>query len=500
MRDDVKVSFIVPCYKGDEFIFRNIESILDQDYMNYEIIVVPNGEWSTKYELIASLNEKYGDKIQTVTIDWGNLGNANNEGFNVATGDVISHLSSDLYLMPGALRNWVEAFDENPKHGMVYSGYKLVSQNPLDIYYSNPYDRYHLECENFIDGANPVRRSAWRRWSTDLKSLIDWDWALSVTKDSNAFFVKEPLYYAEMPKEGGLSMDSDTYWVERRRAVQEKHGIPDRKICVTSLIDPEMALSIAKMTDTDFRAYPGMKKHDYRLIYCYGFMCNEDEIQRSTGVFFQHDGHKIIHWTGPDINSLFGTWNLSTAVHYYDMVLSRINTHWVTTRRDEALLKWIHLEPEQMYLPVKVDENADKMVAISVSDFGLADQLKKAMPDQDIRINDVTCAVTVHFDDRITNITHSVCRGNHVITNQDIPGTHWIQGFENIPELRKMIVHTIRKINRQKPKMDKAEIDLCKAKVNPDNFKRKLNKIAEKEIKRYAKFEGISENTKGVWN
>jgi glycosyltransferase involved in cell wall biosynthesis len=500
MRDDLKVSLIIPGYKCDEFLFRNIESILDQDYENYEIIFVPNGEWETKGELIQAVQEKYGDKVNVLSLDYGNLGNANNEGFALSKGDIISHLSSDLYLMPGALRNWVETFQENPQYGMVYSGYKLVSKNPLDIYHSNPYDRYHLECENFIDGANPVKRSAWRKWSTDLKSLIDWDWALSVTKDSDAFYIKEPLYYAELPKEGGLSQDSDMNWIVRRRAVQEKHGIPDRKICISSLLDSSLALEIAKITGNDFRIYPGMKPHEYRLIYCYGFMCDEDSIQRSTGIFAQHYGHKIIHWAGPDINSFMGTWNLSTAMAYYDYVLKRINSHWVTTKRDMDLLKWIHLEPDQVFLPVHVDENPDKMVAISVNNYDLADQLKKAMPDQEIRVNDVSCSITVHFDDKPTNITHSLCRGNYVIANQNYQGAYWIQGFTNVPELRKMLVHTIRRIQREKPKVDKEDIDFYRLRVNPDNFKRKLQKIADKEIKKYAKFEGVSETTRGVWN
>ena len=500
MKDDVKVSFIVPGYKCDEFIFRNIESILDQDYENREIIFVPNGQWETKDELIKSVQEKYGDKVGILSLEQGNLGNANNEGFAVSTGDVISHLSSDLYIMPGALRNWMEAFDENPKHGMVYSGYKMVDPNPANIYHSNPYDRYHLECENFIDGANPVKRKYWKRWSTDLKSLIDWDWALSVTKDTDAFYIKEPLYYAEMPKQGGLSMDSSNYWVDRRKAVQDKHGIPQRAICVTSLLDSYLALEIAKLTDSDFRLYPGVKPHNYRLIYCYGFMCDEEGIQRSTGVFFQHYGHKIIHWTGYDINSLMSSWNLNTAMYYIDMVLKRINTHWVTTRRDAEVLRWLHLEPEETFLPVRIDESTDKMVAISVSDYDLADQLKKAMPDQEIRVNDLSCEITVHFDDRVTNVTHSLCRGNQVISNQQYAGAYWIQGFTNVPELRKMLVHTIRKIQREKPKMDKADIDFYKVRVNPENFKKKLQKIAEKEIKRYARLEDITTQTKGVWN
>jgi glycosyltransferase involved in cell wall biosynthesis len=75
-----KVSLIVPGYKCDEFVSRNIESIFDQDYGNYEIIFVPNGQWETKDGLVKSISEKYGDKVKILNLEQGNLGNANNEG------------------------------------------------------------------------------------------------------------------------------------------------------------------------------------------------------------------------------------------------------------------------------------------------------------------------------------------------------------------------------------------------------------------------------------
>jgi hypothetical protein len=69
-------------------------------------------------------------------------------------------------------------------------------------------------------------------------------------------------------------------------------------------MDKDYALQLAKYADADFRVYPGHKPHEYRLIYAYGFPCDLNSIQISTGLFFQHYGHKIIHWTGPDIKTL----------------------------------------------------------------------------------------------------------------------------------------------------------------------------------------------------
>ena len=214
----------------------------------------------------------------------------------------------------------------------------------------------------------------------------------------------------------------------------------------------------------------------------------------------QHYGHKIIHWAGPDINSLISTWNLNTSMHYVDLVLNRIQNHWVCTKKDEEILRWIHLNPEQIFIPIKVDETSEKKQTISVNDYDLADQLRKSMPDQKVVMDDPTSKITVHFDDRITNIYQSLCRGNYVISNKYLPGSYFIQGFTNVPELRKMIIHTIRQILRTKPEIDEKDVNYYRDRINPSYFKNKLERIAEKEIKKYARLEEITEKTKGVFS
>ena len=500
MKQQLKCSFIIPGYDCNAYIFRNLDSLFDQDYKNWEAIVVLNGEWNGRKELMASLIEKYGDKISLHWTPEGGLGRANNFGLTKATGDIVSHLSSDLYLLPGTLRTWIEAFEEHPECGFVYSGYKFVSPDPRQIYHSEKWSRYHLECENFVDGANPYRRELAVKWSEDLKSLIDWDWILSLTDNgAQGIYIKEPLYYAELPKPGGLSYDSQDYWEIRRKEVQKRHGIPDRRMCVTSLIFPDYALKLAEMIGADFITYPGFKAHHYSLIYQYGFMADLDNIQASTGVFYRHWGHKVIHWIGQDV---LGMIQMRWAdVDYYAMNgLAQIKTHWCINPDDQKILTKMGLTPEIIYPPVKWKEISPKKTSISVSDEGLIDQLRKAMPDQEFVFKDTDCFITIHLQDEVVNILESLCKGNYVITDRYFAGSYRMHGWHNIPELRRMVVHTIRQILKAKPELNKDDLAYYRDRVNPDHFKNRLERIAEKKISKYAKLADIESGDKGVFD
>ena len=484
----VKVSIVVPGYKCDEYIFRNINSVLDQDYKNYEIIVVLNGVWDTKEQLKQELQDKYGDKVRVISMAEGHLGLANNVGFRSSSGDIISHLSSDLYLMPGTLRTWVETFKEHPEVGMVYSGYRFVDPDPSSVYYAKEFDRYHLECENFIDGANPVRRQNWKEWSTNLKSLVDWDWVLSVTDDgTQALYHPEPLYFAEYPKEGGLSEDSNKNWVARRREIQKRHNIPDRKICICSLEDQSYALELAKLLGCDYRIQPGHKPNTYDLIYAYGFNCRtaDKELMASSSLFFQHWKHKAVHWRTEDIRLLMQERWLDVR-RISEEIMPNIKNNFCTTQRDQSTLLHMGINAEIRYLP-SIIHGVEKKEGISINDSAMMDQLKKSMPDVQFHLNELGCPITVHYEDRSDRVLKSLALGNIVISNAFLKGVERVEGYTNVPELRKMLTHAIRRVKKNAPELDQELLDSYRSRINPKKYKEMLEKIANQNVNKYGK-------------
>ncbi len=105
-----KISIVIPTLNQGETIEDTLLSIINQDYSNYEIIVMDGGSQDKTMEIISrystwikhSISQK--DKGQS---------NAINNGFKLASGSLFTWINSDDYYLPGAFTRVVQAFEEN---------------------------------------------------------------------------------------------------------------------------------------------------------------------------------------------------------------------------------------------------------------------------------------------------------------------------------------------------------------------------------------------------
>lgn len=113
----MKISIVTISYNQAPYLRRCIESIINQEYVNVEYIVVDPGSSDESRVIIDS----YGDKIIKVyDPDCGPSDGLNN-GFAKATGDIFGFINSDDYLLPGALKH-VENFFLMSKPNTFVSG------------------------------------------------------------------------------------------------------------------------------------------------------------------------------------------------------------------------------------------------------------------------------------------------------------------------------------------------------------------------------------------
>lgn len=124
MKNNDLVSVVIPCYNSEDFISQTINSVIEQTYSNYEIIVVDDGSTDRSLELI----KKY--KSQITIYESTNKGacHARNLGASKAKGEFIIFLDSDDLFSINTLEVLVENISKkNPISMCIWHRLKLIN-------------------------------------------------------------------------------------------------------------------------------------------------------------------------------------------------------------------------------------------------------------------------------------------------------------------------------------------------------------------------------------
>ena len=116
-----KVSIVLPTYNGEEYISNAIESIINQTYNDWELIIVNDCSNDNTLDII----NKYALADSRISIIINNqnmkLPESLNIGFRNAKGDYLSWTSDDNMYDSKAIEKMVHYLDSNPNDNMVCS-------------------------------------------------------------------------------------------------------------------------------------------------------------------------------------------------------------------------------------------------------------------------------------------------------------------------------------------------------------------------------------------
>lgn len=102
------VSVIIDNYNYEKFISEAIESVLNQTYKDYEIIIVDDGSTDSSKDVILKYCNKYPDLITAVFKPNGGQASAFNAAFKLCRGDIVCFLDSDDYWYSNKLETIVK--------------------------------------------------------------------------------------------------------------------------------------------------------------------------------------------------------------------------------------------------------------------------------------------------------------------------------------------------------------------------------------------------------
>lgn len=176
----------MPTYNRAFCIINAIDSLINQTYQNYELIIVDDGSTDNTESLLKETYSQYFNNGQFIYITQNHLGvsQARNTGINLAKNDWIAYLDTDNEMYSNYLKEYVFAISTHKN-----SSYYSQIQHPKNGVIGESFNYKRLCKSNFIDLGVFVHKKSlidkYGFFDTNLKRLVDWDLILRFTKKKN---------------------------------------------------------------------------------------------------------------------------------------------------------------------------------------------------------------------------------------------------------------------------------------------------------------------------
>ena len=109
------ISVVIPLYNKEIIIEKSLNSVLSQDYSDFELIVVDDGSTDGSVAIVEKI---FDNRIHLIRQKNSGPSKARNVGVQYAKGDWILFLDADDEMQPGALRCFSNYISKAPKADM----------------------------------------------------------------------------------------------------------------------------------------------------------------------------------------------------------------------------------------------------------------------------------------------------------------------------------------------------------------------------------------------
>lgn len=135
------ISVLLPVYNAEKYIKDSVNSILKQDYINFELIILNDGSTDNSLAIINSVSDS-----RISVFSHANIGLAAtlNKGIELAKGKYIARQDNDDISLPQRLSKQVEFLEKHPEVALVGTWCEIINEN------GNPNGKFHKHPINNI--------------------------------------------------------------------------------------------------------------------------------------------------------------------------------------------------------------------------------------------------------------------------------------------------------------------------------------------------------------
>ncbi len=195
-----KVSVIIPAYNAMTYFPKTIESVLQQTFTDFEVIIVNDGSSDGIEEWVNTITD---NRVKLISQKNQGAATARNTGIAHAKGEYIAFLDSDDLWEPSKLEKQVYCLENNPDIGLVYAWISSIDANgnSRGKIYANHIEGNVWEKlieENIVRSCSAamLRRECFEKlgvFDTNLKFAEDWEMWIRIATSYSFAVIKEPL-------------------------------------------------------------------------------------------------------------------------------------------------------------------------------------------------------------------------------------------------------------------------------------------------------------------
>lgn len=224
------ISVIIPTYNRDNSLKRSIDSVLNQTFKDFEVIVIDDDSTDDTESIVKNFNDPRIKYIKHK--ENRGAGAARNTGIKNARGKFIAFQDSDDEWLPEKLEKQIKSFKvSSGKVGVLYTAY-LLNKNNKKIYiplrkYRKRSGNIHKEllCGSFVGTPTMlVKKECFEKvgmFDENFDTLEDWDLAIRLSKYYDFNFLKRPLVLANCSENSISSNHKAT--IDAFKKIAKKH-------------------------------------------------------------------------------------------------------------------------------------------------------------------------------------------------------------------------------------------------------------------------------------
>lgn len=190
-----KVSIILPVYNHAQTIGRTLQSIINQTWQNYEIILVDDGSTDG----LAQATQPWRDRLTLIAQPNQGAPVARNSGARQAKGEFLLFIDADTWLHPDMVTTMVQTIATHPSVAYTYSRFRFGPKG----FRLHEFSVAKLRQQNYIHTSSLIRTKDFPGFDPDLRRFQDWDlWLTMADQGKLGLFIPLELFRVSQGRGG----------------------------------------------------------------------------------------------------------------------------------------------------------------------------------------------------------------------------------------------------------------------------------------------------------